>query len=171
MIESVAAFQSYFESVRRRTLNFCAALPEERVDWAPQPGEFTCGDIVRHLAASEQMFVTVALTRRWYYPGHERSLGADLRGALAYLEASHMSAVAALGSLGDAALGHTCEGVGGHPIKIWRLLMLMAEHEVHHRSQLSSYLSLMGVEPPQLYGLHLEEVISYGEGDPARAWG
>jgi uncharacterized damage-inducible protein DinB len=49
--------------------------------------------------------------------------------------------------------------------------MLMAEHEIHHRSQIGSYLSLMGVEAPQLYGLHLEEVIAYCDGDRARARG
>jgi len=111
------------------------------------------------------------MTGRWTYPGHERSLGANLHGALAYLEASHTSAVAALGALSDAELNHMREGAGGHPIKIWRILMLMVEHEIHHRSQLSSYLSLMGVEPPQIYGLHLEEVVAYSQGDPARTRG
>lgn len=165
MIESVPAFLSYFESVRRRTLAFCRAIPEDRIDWAPQPGALSCGDVVRHLAACEQMFVAVALTGRWAYPGHERSHGANLVGALAYLEACHTSAVAALGTLGDAALGQSREATGGHPIKIWRLLMLMAEHEIHHRSQLASYLSQIGVEPPELYAMALEEARGYGELD------
>jgi uncharacterized damage-inducible protein DinB len=171
MIDSMTSFLGYFESVRRRTLNFCSAVPESRIDWAPMPGEFTCGDIVRHLAASEQMFTAVALTGRWAYPGHERHLGPDLPGALAYLDASHTSAIAALGSLSDGALADSRDAVGGRQIKIWRVLMLMAEHEVHHRSQIGSYLSLLGVEPPQLYGLHLEEVIAYSEGEWARARG
>jgi uncharacterized damage-inducible protein DinB len=171
MIESVTSFLAYFESVRRRTLNFCGAVPESQIDWAPRPGEFTCGDIVRHLAASEQMFAMVALTGRWFYPGHERGLGADLRGALAYLDASHTSAVASLGAMSDEALADSREVIRGRPIKIWRVLMLMAEHEIHHRSQIGSYLSLMGVESPQLYGLHLEEVIAYCDGDRARARG
>jgi len=169
MIASISSFLSYFESVRRRTLNFCAAVPEDRIDWAPQPGEFSCGDIMRHLAASEQMFVAVALTGRWAYPGHERSLGPDLPGALAYLEACHTSAVAALGTLSDEALGDAREAVGGSSIKVWRLLMLMVEHEAHHRSQLGSYLSQIGIEPPQIYGLRLEEVLAYSEGEGERA--
>jgi uncharacterized damage-inducible protein DinB len=45
-------------------------------------------------------------------------------------------------------------------VKTWHLLMAMIEHEVHHRSQLAVYLSLMGVQPPQIYGLKLEEVIA-----------
>jgi uncharacterized damage-inducible protein DinB len=171
MIESVTSFLSYFEGVRRRTLKFCSMVPESQIDWAPKPREFTCGDIVRHLAASEQMFASVALTGRWIYPGHERSLGADLRGALAYLDASHTSAVAALGTLSDDALTERRDVIAGRMIETWRVLILMVEHEIHHRSQISSYLSLMGVEPPQLYGLRLEDVIAYGEGDRARARG
>jgi uncharacterized damage-inducible protein DinB len=171
MIESMNSFLGYFESVRRRTLNFCNAVPEAQIDWAPRHDEFTCGDIVRHLAASEQMFTMVVLTGRWFYPGHERSLGPDLPGALAYLDASHTSAVASLGSLSNDALADLRDVIGGRPIKIWRVLMLMVEHEIHHRSQIGSYLSLMGVDPPQLYGLHLEEVIAYSDGDRARARG
>jgi uncharacterized damage-inducible protein DinB len=171
MIASVTSFLSYFESVRRRTLMFCQAVPDDQIDWAPRAGEFTCGDIVRHLAAAEQMFVTVAITGRWSYPGHERSLGPDLPAALAYLSASHTSAVAALGTMRDSDLAEQREGVGGRPIAVWRVLMLMVEHEAHHRSQIGSYLSLIGLESPQLYGLHLEEVIAYSEGEGARARG
>jgi uncharacterized damage-inducible protein DinB len=29
---------------------------------------------------------------------------------------------------------------------------------VHHRSQLCEYLSGMGIEPPPLYGLHVEDL-------------
>ena len=37
--------------------------------------------------------------------------------------------------------------------------MAMVEHEIHHRSQLASYLSMVGEAPPQLYGLGVEDVI------------
>jgi uncharacterized damage-inducible protein DinB len=171
MIASVTSFLSYFESVRRRTLTFCHAIPEAQIDWSPRAGEFTCGDIVRHLAAAEQMFASVAISGRWSYPGHEPSLGPDLPTALAYLTASHASAVAALATMRDTDLAIQRDGIGGYPIAVWRVLMLMAEHEIHHRSQIGTYLSLIGVEPPQLYGLHLEEVIAYTEGEGARARG
>ncbi len=57
--------------------------------------------------------------------------------------------------------GHE-QGVGSRledAIKAWRILLAMAEHEVHHRSQLAVYLALMGVEPPQIYGLKIEDII------------
>jgi uncharacterized damage-inducible protein DinB len=36
----------------------------------------------------------------------------------------------------------------------------MVEHEVHHRSQLAAYLTQMGVEPPQIYGLTIEDIVA-----------
>jgi uncharacterized damage-inducible protein DinB len=36
--------------------------------------------------------------------------------------------------------------------------MAMAEHEMHHRGQLSTYLQLKEVEPPQIFGLKIEDV-------------
>jgi len=36
--------------------------------------------------------------------------------------------------------------------------MSVIEHEVHHRSQLASYLEIMGAEPPQIFGLEVDDV-------------
>ena len=38
------------------------------------------------------------------------------------------------------------------------MLMAMCEHEVHHRSQLASYLTLMGIDAPDIFGLGVEDV-------------
>jgi uncharacterized damage-inducible protein DinB len=42
--------------------------------------------------------------------------------------------------------------------------MAMVEHEIHHRSQIAMYLSLMGVPPPHIYGLGVEDVIALATG-------
>ena len=56
MIASARGFADYFDGVRRRTVGFFRAIPADRIDWAPKAGEYTCGDIVRHVAATEWMF-------------------------------------------------------------------------------------------------------------------
>lgn len=160
MIVNASAFISYFAGIRRRTLLYCRSIPPDQIDWAPRPSEFTCGDLVRHIAAAEQMFVGVAAADRWAYPGHERSLAPSLDDALAHLEASHTSAVATLGTLSDADMQATRRAVDGRPLPVWRVLMLMVEHEVHHRSQLSEHLGALGVVPPQIFGMYVEELIA-----------
>ena len=166
MITSVREFGDYFEGVRRRTLQFCDAVPAEAVDWAPKSGEYTCGDIVRHLAASEAMFTGVVTDGVWRYSGHERRHAATLGAALGLLDAEHAAARAALARVVDGALGTERPSIlsaaagapGARPIRAWRVLMAMCEHEVHHRSQLASYLTLMGIEPPDIFGLGVEDV-------------
>jgi uncharacterized damage-inducible protein DinB len=160
MIASVSAFTDYFEGVRRRTHDFFGAIPAERVDWAPKPGEYSCGDIVRHVAASEVMFVGAVVDGCWRYPGHDHGVAPTLAAALARLDAGHAAARVRLGELADGALGERRLSLepGQPPVRVWRLLLAMVEHEVHHRSQLASYLTWMGIEAPDIFGLGVEDV-------------
>ena len=160
MIASVREFTEYFEGVRRRTRQFCTTVPADAVDWAPKAGEYSCGDIVRHLAATERMFTGVVADGVWRYGGHERERAATLEAALRLLDAEHADARTALASVPDAALATERPSLepGARPIRAWRVLMAMCEHEVHHRSQLASYLTLMGIEPPDIFGLGVEDV-------------
>ena len=160
MITSSRAFADYFDGVRRRTVGFFRAIPADRIDWAPKAGEYSCGDIVRHVAATERMFVGAVVDGRWTYPGHERATAPTLDAALAGLEAAHAECSARLRGLGDGALETTRPPLepGAAPVRAWRLLLAMSEHEVHHRSQLASYLTWMGLEAPDIFGLGVEDV-------------
>jgi uncharacterized damage-inducible protein DinB len=160
MIATVPGFTDYFDGVRRRTRDFFAAIPAERIDWTPKPGEYSCGDIVRHVAAAEAMFVGAVVDGQWRYPGHDRRLAPTLATALARLDAGHAEAGARLRGLEDGALDQTRPSLepGARPVRAWRLLLAMVEHEVHHRSQLASYLTWMGFEAPDIFGLGVEDV-------------
>jgi hypothetical protein len=104
MIRTVAAFRDYLDGIRRRTLNYVRVLPPDRLDWAPAPGEFTCGDILRRLAAAEQMFVGAVVRQRWHSPGHTGSAADTLESLVARLAEGHAAALTSLGTLSDAAL-------------------------------------------------------------------
>jgi len=160
MISSARDFAHYFDGVRRRTTGFFRVIPADRVDWAPKAGEYTCGDIVRHVTATERMFVSAVCDGRWTYPGHERAKAPTLEVALADLQAAHAECGARLRALGDSALDTTRPALepGASPVRAWRLLLAMVEHEVHHRSQLASYLTWMGLEAPDIFGLGVEDV-------------
>ena len=165
MIQDIARFIGYFESIRRRTMTFVQAIPSDRFEWRPAPGEFTCGELVRHIAAAEQMYVGLVLTGRWQYAGHADEASASAEATLAGLSAGHASAMERLRQLPDAELSQLRPALGdGPPIKVWRWLMAMVEHEVHHRSQLAMYLTLMGATPPQIYGMGVEDVIARATG-------
>jgi uncharacterized damage-inducible protein DinB len=106
------------------------------------------------------MFVSAVADGVWRYPGHDREVAPTLPLALAHLDAGHARATAQLRGLADGALQETRPPLepGARPVRAWRLLLAMTEHEVHHRSQLASYLTWMGVEAPDIFGLGVEDV-------------
>ena len=166
MITSVAAYINYFESVRRRTVNYVQTIPPEHIDWTPGEGRFSCGDLVRHIASAELMFVGVAMTGEWHYQDHAPTTETrTLEGVIAYLHTMHTRTMERLATLPDDALAIPQPGPqdDSRPIQAWRWLMLMAEHEIHHRSDLASYLTQMGYQPPQIYGLSFEELSSLAQ--------
>jgi uncharacterized damage-inducible protein DinB len=164
MIQSVDSFIDYFENIRRRTIQYMRTIPQDRIDWSPSASEFTCAAIIRHLAAAESMFVGVVASGRWRYPGHDHDPADGLDALIGQLETSHIAAMNALRALDDGELNESRPLLKGPQLKAWRVLMAMVEHEVHHRSQLAVYLSQMGVEPPQIFGLGVEEVIALATG-------
>jgi uncharacterized damage-inducible protein DinB len=103
-----------------------------------------------------------------YFDGGRRTALLDARSTappspreLAHLAACHATAGALLAAADDEALTAVVPSLepGAQPIKAWRLLMAMTEHEVQHRSQLASYLTWMGVEAPDVFGLGVEDVM------------
>ncbi|HEX6291357.1 MAG TPA: DinB family protein [Herpetosiphonaceae bacterium] len=157
MISDVAAFGAYFERVYERTLEVAQAVPPARIDWRPAPGELTCGEIIRHIAATELMNMRAVASGEMRYPGHHADLGTTHAAAIAYLETCHAEAQAMLRALDPQRLQLNIPGQW-QDVPGWRRLLGMIEHEIHHRSQLCTYLTLLGCTPPALFGIHVEDL-------------
>jgi len=165
MIQSINRFIDYFEGIRRRTLHFIDAIPADRIDWFPRDGEFSFGDLIRHLAASEDMFVGALVNGKWRYIGHKKIKEKQERDvSITFLKSTHQEAMKRLATLSDSALNESRLSLTGQEVKIWRLLMAMVEHEIHHRSQIAMYLTLIKIKPPHIYGLGVEDVIALATG-------
>jgi len=158
-------FLRYWDNARGRTRRLVALIPADRVEWAPAPvaggssARLTCGDLVRHLAAIERwMFAENVSGRPSRYPGHDESLASGVEALLAFHDRMHAEAMAVLAALTPEQLVARCETPGGASLPAWKWLRSMVEHEAHHRGQLYTYLGLLGVSTPPLYGLTEEEV-------------
>jgi uncharacterized damage-inducible protein DinB len=46
----------------------------------------------------------------------------------------------------------------GVSFSAWRLLMMMAEHDIHHRSQIDAYAGVMSWPVQQIFGRTAEDV-------------
>ena len=163
-IESVEAFLSYLESVRRRTRAVAECIPEDRLEWSPGRGRFTPGDLVRHIAAAERwMWAENVQGLPSRYAGHGPDVAATKEEVLELLDRLHAESTDIFARLTPEQLQSKCATVGGIDITVWKWLRLMVEHEIHHRGQLYEILGQLGVETPSLYGLTEPEVEAMSE--------
>jgi uncharacterized damage-inducible protein DinB len=77
---------------------------------------------------------------------------------LAFLDQMHGEALALFRAVPDDGLTTRCPTPAGTTIVMWKWLNAMLEHEAHHRGQLYSLLSMLGVDAPPLYGMTSQEV-------------
>jgi uncharacterized damage-inducible protein DinB len=162
MLTDVAAFLRYFETVHRRTLRDVVALPPSAPAWrAPRDwGEnlWSFGEIVLHIAGGRYLFTGAFVGTGWHLPdlrldpSDQAAWAPLLESALAWMR--HQLAEAPTSWLERSVEAmDTSTRIAG-----WRLLLLMVEHEVHHRSQLDTYAGLAGWRVPDLFGYSFEDV-------------
>ncbi len=163
MITDIGSYLGFFDSLRRRTERDVAALPPAAVGWTPPAIEgetgWTIGQIVGHIGGSRLYFASAYCNEGWIWdepPTDPR----DQSTWLPWLEESAARFAARLKDTPDAWLKRRIEMIDtpGRRISGWRLLMMMLEHEVHHRSQIDSYAGLMGWPVPHIFGRSKESI-------------
>jgi uncharacterized damage-inducible protein DinB len=162
MITDIDAFLRYFDGVHRRALRDIGALPPEAEGWAPSVGEgenaWGIGEIVRHMAGARIYFARAYRGEGWI---------ADWPPPITESQSSWLPAL-------EASAAEFRRRVEGTPpewlrrkvplldsegaISGWRILMMMLEHEIHHRSQIDTYAGLQGWEVPDIFGRSAEQV-------------
>jgi uncharacterized damage-inducible protein DinB len=129
------------------------------IEWTYMPGKFTLGDIIRHIASIERyMFAENAQLKPSRYPGHGISLAAGYEEIVNFFNRAHKESMEIFSELTDEDLRKTCITPAGAPIRVWKWLRALTEHEIHHRGQIYIYLGILGINGPPLYGLTSEEV-------------
>jgi uncharacterized damage-inducible protein DinB len=152
-------FLSYLDSTHVRTRRVIERVPAADLEWAPAPGKFSFGDLIRHLACIERyMYAETVQGKPSLYAGHGRELADGRDAVLAFHDRLHAESRAIFASLTPAQLEGKCLTPAGTPITTWKWLRAMFEHEAHHRGQLYLMLALRGVSTPPLFGLTSEEV-------------
>ena len=166
MIEDLPSFLRFFEGVHRRTVRDVSSLPAEAESWKPPPSEdaessWGAPEIVRHLAEARPFFMSSFLGKGWVWEAWPDPL--DRRES--WVPALEDSFAAVTEELGAGPAGRLRERIDpiaeeGHPVSGWRVLMMMVEHEVHHRSQLETYAGLNGWPVNQIFGRSNEWVVA-----------
>jgi hypothetical protein len=175
LMVTTSALVDRWRRTREGTIALARAVPPEHFDWRPHADAFSCGDIIRHLILAEQVFrLFIEASGRgedwdpWKMtgPGEERlrnarpmvleaagmtDLGTTLDHCIELWAAQQAETEAVLAAVPDDALARVVE----HPAlalraPLWEMFLLLMEHEIHHRGQLSAYLKMLRVEQPAM---------------------
>lgn len=162
MLKSIAGFLAYFDAVNRRAVRDIGALPAEADGWTPATGDgeraWGINVLVGHMAGSRLYFASAYRGEGWIGPAPPNVRSRD-RWAPA-LEDSGRRLHAALEGTPDAWLDRKVQMIDtGRGLSGWRILMMMLEHDIHHRSQIDTYAGLNGWDVPDIYGRSAEQIL------------
>ncbi len=171
MFVSIDAFLKYFDAVNRRALRDIGALPPEADGWVPATGEgehaWSINQLIGHMAGS-----------RLYFASAYRGVGwisrepPDVGARDSWLPAIGESAEELhhqLDDTPDAWLERKIQMIDTDgTLSGWRVLMMMLEHDIHHRSQIDTYAGLNGWPVPDIYGRSAESIGGLQEAERAK---
>jgi len=166
MITSIDSFLRYFDAVHRRAMRDVAALPAAADGWAPPAGEgehaWSINVLIGHMAGSRLYFANAYRGEGWISPTppdtstRERWLPA--------LDESARLLGGILAETPDEWLQRRIPMIDTEgALSGWRVLMMMVEHDIHHRSQIDTYAGLNGWPVPDIYGRSAETIGSLQE--------
>jgi uncharacterized damage-inducible protein DinB len=151
-------FPKQKEAIRKRSEEVFALLRPEHMNWKPEKGALSVGEMLRHLWVSEEGVRRVALDGNFAYfetripkglraiTGSPTTLEEELKN-LARVHRETLQAVAARpAELFEEERAHP--GLG-YRRKVAVILLGINEHEVHHRAQLMTYLRMLGTPAPE----------------------
>lgn len=162
MFTSIDGFLRYFDGVHRRALRDVGALPPEADGWSPAAGEgenaWTINQLVGHVSGSRLYFASAYSGRGWISPPPP-DVGTRERW-LPALEASYRELRATLEGTPDDWLTRKVEMIDtpGAGLSGWRVLLMMMEHDIHHRSQIDTYAGMNGWEVPDIFNRSAEAI-------------
>jgi uncharacterized damage-inducible protein DinB len=164
VIADVPAFLRYFKGVHGRTVRDVTSLPPEAEAWRPpaspdEEGSWGAPEIVRHMAEARLFFAGAFVGEGWVWESWPDRLERRASWVPA-LEASFEGFGSKVGAAPEERLRERVEAIAsdGPSLSGWRVLMMMTEHEVHHRSQLETYAGLNGWPVNQIFGRTYEWV-------------
>lgn len=132
------------------TLEVAALMPETDYDYKPADEEMSFWEQLLHLAANINWLTSSYLQGEATQSDLKRK-DYSKEEIINILTEVYMNAGKAMLTLPAAALEEPVEFFAG-PMNRRRIVMLLHDHQTHHRGQLVVYLRMKGVKPPAYRG-------------------
>lgn len=157
------AFLQEIDEEGKTTRRVLERVPADRLGWRPHPKSMSLGELALHVAQVPGAIASWALEDTTDFSGvpNQAEAGSTDEVLKAH-DASMKKTKEVLGTLGDAGLQRSWQGLaGGNPLmsmpKVALFRSVVLNHWYHHRGQLSVYLRLLGVAVPPIYGPSADE--------------
>jgi hypothetical protein len=175
MITSIPDYLKFFDAVNRRDMRDIGALPPEANGWRPANGEgekaFTINQLVGHICEQRFYFLAAYMGEGWTEARINALPGTPVRPPRPRIDVSSPDRwVPAL----EASAREFSERLAATPhewlerkipsidssasFSGWRLLMMMLEHNISHRSQIDTYAGINDWDPPQIFNRTAETI-------------
>jgi uncharacterized damage-inducible protein DinB len=161
MFRNVDSFLRYFESVNKRAIRDIEALPAGAEGWRPATGQgekaWSINQLVGDMCGSRLYFASAFSGRGWVSP---QPPGVSKRESWApALRTSFVDFRAQLAGTPDEWLERRIDMIDSDgTLPGWRLLLMMMEHDIHHRSQIDTYAGINGWDVPDIYNRSAETI-------------
>lgn len=146
---SVKEMFSNWKQVRRNLIDAIRCIPEEKLEWRPMKGMNSFGDIVRHIAETEDFWIgKVIFGKRW--KSRTKKSHPTLEIIIKDLEKVHLKTLKLLNELKVEMLNDKKRIGRDGKVSVFWILWHVIEHEIHHRAQIFTYLRLLDLKPPKI---------------------
>lgn len=171
MFRSIDAFLRYFDSVNRRAMRDIGALPPEADGWTPATGEgenaWSINQLVGHMAGARLYFASAYRGEGWISPEPPDVSRRELW--VPALEASAAEFRRLVEGTPDSWLDRQVDMIDGSgSLGGWRILLMMLEHDIHHRSQIDTYAGMNGWEVPDIFNRSAEDIATKQDAQRAK---
>ena len=139
---------------RAAFVNVLKSVPQDRLDYRPDPKSRTAGDLAWLMAAEEKALVSLLDTGTVHWK--EEKAPAQVAETVAVYESSATAVDERLAKLDAAGWSgkarFVLEGMPPWETSLGEFVWGFLFDAIHHRGQLSTYLRPMGSKVPKIYG-------------------
>lgn len=145
--------ESRLKNAKHYTLQVAEAMPEAQYAYSPSPDEMTYRAQLVHMAQNLTWLTQTHLTTK-PSPLSKASLnatGQSKAAVLVMVSQAYEYAIDAIHAVDPARLDDPVSFFAG-PMSKRQIMLLLGDHQTHHRGQLIVYLRLNGITPPPYVG-------------------
>ncbi|QJW92447.1 DinB family protein [Spirosoma taeanense] len=139
-----------WQRAREFTKEYLDAMPEDGVNYKPNPEIRSFAEQMLHLASANFFFVSTATGKANPYAGKSLEKMDDMKTKASLTKAvmeSYDFAIDGLKGMNDAQMGEKVK-FGNNELSRELAFAKAFEHQTHHRGQTTLYLRMKGIKPP-----------------------